>query len=902
MPLTPGTKLGPYEVVAPLGAGGMGEVYRARDTRLNRDVAIKVLPQHLSADADVRARFEREAKAVAALNHPHICVLHDVGREGDTDYLVMELVEGETLSQRLTRGALPPSEVLRLGAQIADALDRAHRAGVVHRDLKPGNVMITKSGAKLMDFGLARATASAGPVSASGATMAALTQHPTVASPLTAAGTIVGTFQYMSPEHLEGLESDARADLWALGCVLYEMVTGKRAFEGTSQASLISAIMKDEPRSLLEVAPVSPPALDRVVRACLAKDAGERMQTAHDVKLQLQWISEAGSQGAVPAPLATRRRDRGRFGWVAALAVVVIGAVAAVLWFPRDAGRGPVVHASVLPPDGVTFSAGYASPIPIALSPDGSLIAFCARQGEGADMLWVRSIGADDARPIAGTEGAWGPFFSPDGRSLGFLSGATMKKVPVGGGPVTTLYKGDDFRGASWGPGGKILFSHPDGPVCMVDDEGGPATPVTRLDSLAGESTHRYPSFLPDGKHFLYLARRSGAGRGVEPGIYVGKLGSLERKRVLSVASNVVYASGHLLYVKEGVLMSQPFDTRRLQTTGPAVAIQSQLRWEERFSRGAFAASQTGLLAFMTGNASSGSQLKWLDRSGLSLGVVGEPTDYTYGGSPAISPDGRKAVIPVLNTARGNSDAFLVDLASGRSTRLTVDDGDHPAAVWSNDDSRIVVNGGNTPKNSLEFRTLGGTRVDTIGVAPVIMWPRATSPDGRHILFDIDAQDPLDPGTRLYAMPTAGGGPSVRIGPAKAVSGMGQFSPDGRYVAYQSDETGREEVYVVTFPEPGGRWQISQAGGGEVRWNRNGRELLYFDRDHRLQSVEVQLGPGGFQVGQTRPLFQFHGVGSPLRYDIHPDGQRFLVSAPPANEPSPSITIVSNWTAGARKR
>jgi Tol biopolymer transport system component len=902
MTLTPGTRLGPYEIVAPLGAGGMGEVYRAKDSRLGREVAIKVLPQHLSANPEVRARFEREARTVSALNHPHICVLHDVGREGDTDYLVMELVEGETLAQRLAKEPLSTHEVLKLGVQIAEALGRAHRAGVVHRDLKPGNVMLTKSGAKLMDFGLARATGMAGPAKGSGVTMAALTQSPTIAQPLTSEGTIVGTFQYMAPEQLEGKEADARSDLWALGCVLYETATGKRAFEGASQASLISSIMSSQPPPMATVAPLTPPALDRLVRECLAKDPEERIQSAHDVKLQLEWIRDAGSQAGIPVPVAARRRSRERLGWIASLSVVTLGAVAAVLLLPR-AGAGPTtIHASIVPPAGGEFSSTTTNPLPLAVSPDGTQIVFCARTGEGPDMLWARSLDSPDARPLAGTENAEGPFFSPDGRSIGFFASGKLKRVDVTGGPVITLADALDPRAGTWGRDGVILYT-PDseGPVFRVSAEGGPAAEATALDTTLGVSTHRYPVFLPDGRHFLYLARRAGAGAGEEPAIYAASLGSPKRTRVVGVASNVVYASGQLLYVRGGILVAQPFDVGRLATTGPAVPLVDDLRWDERFSRGAFAASHNGVLAFMTGKAQTRTQLLWLDRSGRRLERVGEAADYTYGGTPAISPDGGRAAMAILNPDRGTSDVWIVDLAAGRRRRLTVDDADHPGCAWSHDGKRVVVNFGGGSRGSvpLVLRTVDGPGVDTVLTQPGWLWPSSASPDGRFILYS-DGRG--RGGSDILAAPASGASPPIPVAAGPGFEALGQFSRDGRLVAYSSNESGRNEVYVVTFPEPGGKWQVSQDGGSEPRWSRDGRELCYVDRENRILSVEVTTSPSGFETGAVRPLFQFHAAGGFWRYDVSPDGLRLLVTVPPEDEASSPVTLMTNWTAKLRKR
>jgi hypothetical protein len=889
MSLQPGVRLGPYEIVGPLGAGGMGEVYRAKDTRLGRDVAVKVLPQHLSSNPEIRTRFEREAKTVSSLNHPHICTLHDVGREGETDYLVMELIEGETLAARLAKGALPLKDVLKLGAQIADALGRAHRAGVMHRDLKPGNVMLTKSGAKLMDFGLARATGLGG--------TSEMTSSPTVAGPLTAEGTILGTFQYMAPEQLEGKEADARADLWALGCVLYEMATGRRAFEGATQASLISSIMRDAPRPMTELAPMSPPALERVVRHCLAKDPDDRIQTAHDVKLQLEGIAEPGSQvGAQVSVVAPRRgAGRERLAWtLVAVAAIAAAAFGTLLMMKRAPSATPI-HAAIPPPPGGSIVSNTSTPVPLAISPDGTRVVFCARVGEGPIRLWVRSIAADDAKPLAGTENAQHPFFSPAGRSVGFFADGKLKRVEVTGGPVTTVCPAFDSRGGTWSPRGVILFTAAaEGGISRVSADGGAVTSATTLDTSLGESTHRYPSFLPDGVHFLYLARRSGAGRGVEPAIYAGSLDSPARTRVLGVASNVLYASGHLLFVQQGVLVAQPFDPDKLTTGGPAVPLAENVRMDERFSRGDFAASQNGMLVYLTGKAESRTQLRWLDRNGVTLRSVGEAADYTYGGIPEISPDGRHAAMAILNAERGDSAIWIVELDSGRRRRLTLDDGDHTAAVWSADGVRVVYAGrddqvlARAADGSGSVQTLYPGRPEWGG------WPRACSPDGRWFL---DASGKTSGSSDIFAISMARAGELVPVATAAAHEEDPQFSPDGTFVAYKSAESGRDEVYVAAFPPTGAKWQVSQEGGGEPRFSRDGKELFYFDRENRLTAVEIKSAGSAFETGATRVLFPFHGAGPYRRYDVAPDGQRFLVTTELDDQAMSLITLVSGWPA-----
>ncbi|MDH5271084.1 MAG: protein kinase [Candidatus Krumholzibacteria bacterium] len=888
MSISPGAKFGPYEILSPLGAGGMGEVYRARDTRLGREVAIKVLPQHLTENAEVRARFEREAKTVSSLNHPNICTLFDVGREGNTDYLVMELIEGETLAARLTKGPPPPAETLRIGAEIADALDRAHRAGVVHRDLKPGNIMLTRTGAKLMDFGLARATGLA-PGSGSGVTIGALTQSPTVAQPLTAEGTIIGTFQYMAPEQLEGKETDERGDIWALGCVLYEMSTGRRAFDGNSQASLITSIMGSQPAPISQVAPMTPPALDRIVSACLAKDPADRIQSAHDVKLQLAWIAEGGSQAGVPKPVAHRRKSRERLAWVVAAVAVI--AAAAVFVSTRPKPVAPPVHAFLQPPRGVLFSSSNDKPLPLAISPDGTTIAFCAREGEGPDKLWVRQLGEENARPLVGTEGAEGPFFSPDGRSLAFYAHRKLRRIDVAGGPVIDLVDQVDPRGGTWNKDDVILFAMGSGvPISMVKADGGAVTTVTALDTTLGEATHRYPHFLPDGKHFLYLARRAGAGKGENPTIFVGELGSEERTPVLELASNVIYASGHLVYVRGTVLVAQRFNPSTRVVEGPAVPLVDDVRMDERFSRGVFAASGNGVLVCMTGNNQTRTQLRWLDRSGKRVGEVGEPADYTYGGTPNISPDGRNAVLAIANRERGTSDVWIVELESGRRRKLTVDTIDHPFAVWLPGGRSVAVTSNDRDNSGIDAVAVDGTWMRRIVPGDDFTWPM--SGFGDVLLY---SPEPLSYATDIFSVSISGADAEpTPFATAKADEFQPQFSPDGRLVAYVSNETGREDVFVATFPPSGGRWQVSPAGGTQPRWRRDGRELYYMDPENYLVAVEVDAGDAGFQMGAAHRLFQYHAGTGFWRYDVAHDG-RFLVTAPLEEDLASPVTLITDW-------
>jgi len=888
MTLASGTRLGPYEVLSPLGAGGMGEVYRARDTRLERSVAVKVLPAHLSSSSEVRQRFEREARTISQLSHPHICAVYDVGSQDGTEYLVMELLEGETLSDRLSRGPLPLEQTLRCAVQMADALDKAHRQGIVHRDLKPANVMLTKSGVKLMDFGLAKMIAT--PVQQS-----SLTALPTQQG-LTQEGTILGTFQYMAPEQLEGKEADSRTDIFAFGCVLYEMATGRKAFSGTSQASLISAIMKEEPLPISTVEPMSPPALDRVVKTCLAKDPEERWQSAGDVGKELRWISEGSAAGvAAPAVVAGRRRGRERLAWFAVLALAISTLLLATRPWTRPAPRAAVLHASILPPEGAELVSTWLDAGPVEISPDGTRLVFTARKGEGPNLLWIRALNESSARPLAGTEGGQRPFWSPDGRFVGFFTDRELKKIDVNGGPVFTLAEARESRGGTWNRDGVILFA-PDarGPIYRVNANGGKAIPATVYGPR--DATHRYPRFLPDGRHFLYLVKHGGPGQAQDPEGRVGSLNSKDSKLVVNVASNAVYASGYLLYVREGALVAQAFDPDRLAVKGEPITLAPDVLMDERFSRGVFSVSENGVLVYQTGRGQMLSALRWLDRSGAVLGTVGEPAQFFNGGDPEISPDGTRATASIVDLRTGVADVWMIDLGSGTRRRFTTGPGDKFWSAWSPDGRRIAYSIWAPARSGYDIvaKPTSGSEAER-RLAPDLaefQVPCSFSPDGRFLIIQKRKQSRDD----LWALPLDGGATPQPVAVTPALEWMGQFSPNGRYVAYMSDESGRYEVYVAAFPGPAGRWQVSQNGGKEPRWGKDGKELFFFAPDNRLMAAQVKTETESFEVGDIRQLFQTRSMGFAYRYDVAKDGKRFLVNAGLPQELSP-ITIVTNWTA-----
>ena len=567
MTLSAGTKLGPYEILAPIGAGGMGEVYKARDERLERTVAVKVLPPHLSSNPELRQRFEREAKTISQISHPHICALYDVNREGETEYLVMEYLEGETMADRLSKGPLPAEQLLRYGIEIADALDKAHRQGIVHRDLKPGNVMLTKSGVKLLDFGLAKFQAAGRDVSSGVSRLATEMQ---ASQPLTERGTVLGTFQYMAPEQLEGKDADARSDIFSFGALLYEMATGKKAFSGTSQASLIGAILRDDPPAISEISPMIPPALNRVVKTCLAKDPEDRFQTAHDAKLQLQWVAEGGSQAGLPAPVVARRKNREKLAWAVAAAAIVAAGLATFGYLRRAPHAAVRVGAFVLPAEKSELHLSESGCGSLTVSPDGRFITFAAKDADGKTLLWLRPTGELAAKPIPGTQGATFPFWSPDSRFLAFFADGKLQKVDISGAPPLPVCDVANGRSGSWNREGVILFS-PDTTAALVrvPAAGGTPKPATTLDTARGETTHRWATFLPDGRHFLYMAGAHSAGtKSDSNAIYVGALDSNEKTLLLQARSNVVYASGYLLYVRERILLAQRFDPARPASRG----------------------------------------------------------------------------------------------------------------------------------------------------------------------------------------------------------------------------------------------------------------------------------------------------------------------------------------------
>jgi serine/threonine protein kinase/Tol biopolymer transport system component len=889
--LSPGTRLGPYEIVSPLGAGGMGEVYRARDTRLDRTVAIKVLPSHLSDNPDVKQRFEREARTISALNHPNICTLHDIGHDSGIDYLVLELIGGESLAQRIAKGRLPVKEVLQIGAEIADALDKAHRAGIVHRDLKPGNIMLTKSGAKLLDFGLAKPQAG---LLAASAMHGAITQSSPAgsASPITERGTLVGTFQYMSPEQVEGREADVRSDIFALGTVLYEMATGKRAFDGKSRISVASAILEKDPEPISVVQPMSPAALDHVVRTCMAKDPDRRYQTAHDLALELKWISESSSQaGATPAVAKGRRGSR-YLAWAAAVLLLVAGAAAG--YFARTAKPSPMIQSSLQPPPGQTLQTTDPD---IALSPDGRALAIVATDESGTDRIWIRLLGKPEWQTMAGTEDASYPFWSPDGRQLAFFADGKLKKMDVTSRAIQSLCDAPQARGGSWGTRGEILFApSPMGPLQIVSDAGGTPVTVTRVGSDTN-LTHRLPHFLPDGVHALYVSENVAQPDESTNGVYLLDLKKKTQVQVLPGRSEARYvAPGYLVYLKDGNLTAQPFEPASGKLSGsPAVIAENVLLAPGRFT-GLFSLSQSGLLVALTGTGFSESQLTWFDLDGKQLGTLGPPQMVTQ--PPMIAADGRHVLVTDWQASNRATVAWWYDTDRGIATKLRVPDNSSPVL---SPDGKTVLYGDESGRINT-WLLQGGAPPVTVYDGNPYGYLMTVAPDGKSALYCTLAAGGLE----FHLLSLEGSKASRPVSKVRGTNCVATFSPDGHWLAYESDETGQTEIYVAPVNNANARRQLSASGGFFPAWR--GSEIYYANRQRKLLAVEVKESGNGIAMGRPREmlggaplmsiLLQRNSVGTGAY--ITQDGKRVLLAIPHENS-APPLTLVTNWAEELKK-
>jgi eukaryotic-like serine/threonine-protein kinase len=864
MALSAGDKLGPYEILSPLGAGGMGEVYKARDTRLDRLVAIKVLPEHIAKRVDSCVRFEREAQAVASLNHPHICVLHDIGNQNGTSYMVMELLEGETLATRIAKGPIPLQEALTLATQIADALDRAHRAGVTHRDVKPGNIMLTRDGVKVLDFGLAKSKVNPAPM------------EETLTAALTTEGTVLGTPQYMAPEQFEGREADVRSDVWAFGAVLYEMVTGQKAFQGKSYSSLVGAILSADPAPM-PAKPVTPAWLERLVRRCLAKDPEDRYQSMRDVVLDLKSA----------APESVARRKATRWPWVVAAAATLLFLGVTVIYFRQTPQEQPVLMMSINPPDKAVFNES-------AISPNGKLLAFTATS-EGKRQLWIRPLHAFAAQPLAGTDQAEYPFWSPDNRWIGFFAQGRLKKIDAAGGPAQTLCEVANGRGATWNADGVILYADLFAGLFRVSAQGGAPARLTATDRAKGEIWHRWPWFLPDGRRYLYLINATNE---QTTGIYLGMLDSRERTRLVGDPWSPGYAEGpagesYLLFVRAGTLMAQRFAVTKGALSGEALPIAENVGFEGLRGRASFSVSGNGMLVYDSGTGRE-AQLAWMGRKGEQLERVGEPVGGPF--RLDLSPDEKQIALTVSGVPN-YADVWVRDLERGIATRFTAHPGVDLYPVWSPNGDRIVFGNDREGVYDLYIKGTGGAGQEELLLkSGNHKFASDWTASGGLIYTETDPKTKSD----LWVLQVEGERKPVAFLRTEFDERHGVFGPDAKWIAYSSDESGRHEIYIQPHPPTMAKRRVSREGGHFPRWRRDGKELYWLEDDGTLVAAEVSLG-SMLRSGIPKPLFETGITGISERYAVSHDGERFLVPMPMEPTQSRPATVVWNWLAGAKR-
>jgi Tol biopolymer transport system component len=868
-----GNKLAHYEITAHLGSGGMGDVYQATDLKLGRSVAIKLLPVAFASDADRLSRFRREAQVLGSLNHPNIAHIYGLEEFGEVRCIVMELVEGETLQARIRRGAVPVNEALPIANQIAEALEAAHAKGVVHRDLKPGNVMLTGDGkVKVLDFGLAKAY-EASPSDAN------WSNSPTMATmTATNAGMILGTAGYMSPEQAKGRSVDHRTDIFAFGCVLYEMLTGRSAFDGEDVTDILSSILHGEPDWTLLPAQV-PHRIQELLRLCLEKNLTKRRQAAGDVRIDIEQVLAAPQTQQASAPA------HGTRGWLVAVVAVLaaVGLAIPAMRYMRETPP-PEMRLEINTPSTTDL-------LSMAISPDAQRIVFVAA-ADGQPRLWVRSLDSVSARVLAGTDGARYPFWSPDSRSVAFFADGQLKRIDAAGGAVQTLSTAQPL-GGTWNREGVILFtSFLNGPILRVSAAGGQPSAVTRLQRPT-QSSHRFPKFLPDGRHFLYYVYG-------DRGVYVGSLDNPEdTQRLCDADAAAEYdSSGYLLLPRQGALFAQKFDPSRLKLSGDAFPVSDQVAFHPTALTAAVSASAAGPVAFRTGGGST-QQLVWFDRSGKEIGTVGAP-DAASPGNIALSPDGRRVAID--RAVNGTTDIWLGEIArGGLLNRFTVGPANNTSPIWSPNGDQIVFASNQMAFYNLYRKTVSGAATDELILESRInKVPEDFSPDGRFLLYEsVGAQTGYD----IWALPLTGEGKSFSVVQTRFEERDGQFSPDGKWIAYRSNESGRFEIYVQAFPGPGGQALVSTNGGAQPRWRSDGKEIFYIGLDSRLMAVPISVAANGqtLEPGQPTALFTTRIAFGPLpgarrqQYAVSSDGQRFLVTTLPQDAAPPPITLILNW-------
>ncbi len=892
--LATGTKLGPYEIQSPLGAGGMGEVYRSRDTRLDRTVAIKVLASHLSSSPELKQRMEREARAISSLNHPHICQLYDIGSQDGSDYLVMEFLEGETLAERLKKGAVPQPEIYKIAIAIAEALAIAHRQGIVHRDLKPGNIMLTPAGAKLMDFGLAKPigqpAAGSGSDPAPSFTAMPTLSSPTPLSPLTSAGSIIGTIQYMSPEQIEGKEADARSDIFAFGAVLYEMTTGKRPFAGKSQISLASSILESVPESITALKPQTPLAFEHLVTTCLQKNPDDRYLAAHDIKLELQWIAAEKTAPLTPVQPAPKPSP---IPWIVSAALVILLAAVAGYFLTRPLPAAPSIRTVVDPPanERINLTGDFGGP-PV-ISPDGASLAFAATGTDGKIMLWVRPMNELEAQKLPGTEGAIFPFWSPDGRSLGFFADAKLKIIDVKGGSVSALCDANFGRGASWGPGGVILFA-PDtqSVIFRITANGGTPVPVTKVD-ISQHTSHRWPFFLPDGQHFLYLALNHDSALSASDAVYYASLDGRENRQLFRTQSNAIYGSGYFLYAHGDQLTAQLFDPARGTLSGEPQVVATGVANDISTWHMDASVSDNGLLILGSGGLAEW-QLVWLDRTGKQVGTLVDKLTNLQ--DARISPQGDRLAIGI---DIGMNDIWVIDLVRGVRTRLTFGPVQNIAPVWSPDGKWIAYNSDRNGRSAIFRKRADGSGGEELLLTDdQALAPTNWSHDGKTLIYDRGGVG----SSEIWALPLEGDRKPWLVVPRATNSwtAQGNLSPDGRWLAYTSTESGTLQIYVTAFHSGQGKWQVSSAEGLQPRWSVDGKQLYYYSAPNRAVTfVPVTENNGALQFGAAQVLAMSLASQRGL-YDVTPDGKKILMEQV-SQQVSQSVTVITNFASALKK-
>jgi len=897
MTLSTGTRLGPYEIIGPLGAGGMGEVYRARDTKLGREVAVKVLSSAFSTDRDRLHRFEQEASAAGALNHPNILVIHHVDTHEGAPYIVSELLEGETLSQRMTGAPLAQRRVIDYALQIARGLAAAHEKGIVHRDLKPDNLLITVDGrVKILDFGLAKLIGRSD-------TELSQTNIPTRRVD-TDPGKVMGTAGYMSPEQVKGRPVDHRSDIFSFGAILYEMLSGRRAFYGESAAETMSAILKEDPPDLSRTNNSVSPLLERLVNRCLEKNPEERFHSASDLAFALEALCGSGPISSqkmnVIAGLSAPSRLVKHLSWFIAgvLALALLVTIPFVIRTLRQVPtQSNVIRAAINQPENASFLPRSQ----FAVSPDGLRIVFVARPAGGRQSLWIRPLGALAAQPLAGTEEATYPFWSADSRFVGFFSQSKLKKVDASGGPPQTLCDAPNGRGGTWNQDGVIVFA-PDNyrPLYRVSSSGGPSVPVTRLDDSKLQATHRWPWFLPDGRHFLYRSgTTSSSSQKENNGIYLGSLDSNEQRLILGVDTMPAYASGYLLFVRETALMAQPFDDKTFQLTGDALPITERVQVDFVLSRAVFSVSQNGVLVSQSGaTVLADRQLLWYERDGKQTTAVGAPGLYAQ---TQLSPDGERLAIGVFDIQQGSPEIWVYELSRDVPIRFTFDPDFDASPIWSPDGGRIVWRSSRKGHYDLYQKVSSGAGNDEILLeSEENKIPSSWSADGRFIAYiNTSIKDKTQ--NDVWILPTFGDGKPFPLLQTPANEIDAQFSPDGRWIAYVSDESGTNQVYIAPFPTLGGKWQISRSGGVEPRWRGDGKEIFFLSPDNKLMAVTLNAKESNLEVGNAQPLFDVHPANPPgYHYDVTSNGKRFLVDTTTDWNSAP-LALVINWNADLRR-